>query len=253
MSATPPAAITPDDSMRVAQLGRATLAIRPSHPWKGVLLAWDGEHITGLSPIALALSSAGTSHRPPLAEVYERGSDLVASFISTAPLTVRPEIYWRMSTDPETQAGGVELMLSIETWLLASDPRCNLLSDLPIGEVLTSGPDGEFRGLNPATTALIPERTAGLLCRPELHAGVSYLQLAQPADVAKAHLTRIDPSTTELLIGAHFSLDLFAESLEKGVIRRGRVQAWLIPRENDTLTAARLLKAFLDSPPPLTT
>lgn len=249
----PATTTSPDDSMRVAQLGRATLAIRPSQPWMGVLLAWDGSPIPGLAPIALELSSASQQHRPPVAEVYERGSDLVASFASTAPLTVRPEIYWRMSTDFESQSGGVELLLSIETWLLASDPRCTLLTELPVGEVLTAGDDTQLRGLNPATSKLVPERTAALLCRSELTPTVSYLQLQHPADIASAELTRLDPAASELMIGANFTLSLFAESLEKGVIRRGRVQAWLLPRENDVSIAARLLQQFLESPPPLTT
>ena len=46
---------------------------------------------------------------------------------------------------------------------------------------------------------------------------------------------------------------LFPERLEKGVIRRGRICAWFLPREADLAIAAELFRRFVSQPPPLTT
>jgi hypothetical protein len=46
---------------------------------------------------------------------------------------------------------------------------------------------------------------------------------------------------------------LFPESLEKGVIRRGRVRGWFLPREGDADAAAERYRQWLAEPPPLTT
>jgi hypothetical protein len=46
---------------------------------------------------------------------------------------------------------------------------------------------------------------------------------------------------------------LFAEFLEKGVIRRARVHGALLPRANDTEIAIECCRAALQSPLPLTT
>jgi hypothetical protein len=46
---------------------------------------------------------------------------------------------------------------------------------------------------------------------------------------------------------------LFLESLEKGVIRRGRARGMVIPREGDLAAATAAYRDFCQSPPPLTT
>jgi hypothetical protein len=46
---------------------------------------------------------------------------------------------------------------------------------------------------------------------------------------------------------------LFGSFLEKGVIRRARLRADLLPREHDVAMATRCLAAFRDSAIPLTT
>src|SRR5262245_47212241 len=57
-----------------------------------------------------------------LADSYLRGGDMVASFAESGGQRVAPEIYWRASFVQELAATKIELIVSIRTGLLDSEP-----------------------------------------------------------------------------------------------------------------------------------
>ena len=78
--------------------------------------------------------------------------------------------------------------------------------------------------------------------------GLSYLEMVHPSDLSQARVNVVEPADPHL----HTSFRLFAEHLEKGVIRRGRLRGLFLPRPNDTVDALDAHREFHLSPPPLT-
>jgi len=175
-----------------------------------------------------------------LVESYVRGQDCIANYAPIPPDQVQPQIYWRGSFDPAKNATGLEMIVSMQTSLLDSDPLVAIVSELPAGEEL-SWCDREWQPIGGGQARL--ERDKGhsglFLLRPE-NADWSYAEAVFPSDFVQ---------TDRLLSRSH---PLFAERLEKGVIRRGRVAGWLLPRERDQELALALWNTFCQSPPPLT-
>ena len=75
---------------------------------------------------------------------------------------------------------------------------------------------------------------------------VSYVEMVHPSDFRTVELTWRDGQ-------AAVRTPLFADRLEKGVIRRGRVRGWLVSSPGDLAAAERLFREFAESEPPLTT
>jgi hypothetical protein len=78
-------------------------------------------------------------------------------------------------------------------------------------------------------------------------AAYSYAEMVHPADFAGASL---ELRGEELL---RFSHPLFAERLEKGVIRRVRLCGVFLPRDRDLEKASAIYRNFIAEPLPLTT
>jgi hypothetical protein len=152
----------------------------------------------------------------------------------------------------------VELILSMRTDLLDSQPQTLVFSSLRCDEVLSSlrlDVDA-FRAASPGKLqrADLSEEDvpAYLFRRPRspgrkrVDAGVSYFQMVHPDDFFatdyRSKRYREQLTTT-----------LFPERLEKGVIRRARVCGWFLPAENDLAVAVELARQFIDEPLPLTT
>ncbi|MCU0877340.1 MAG: hypothetical protein MUF06_06095 [Pirellulaceae bacterium] len=189
-----------------------------------------------------------------LEEAYVRGSDLVATYAKTPPYHVAPQAYWRATWIAEWEAVKLELVLSVQTDLLDSQPRCTIESG---GQATSLWMAGEFDGsaFREWSTAAPTSAGAGD-ASPQLYvlrneqAGFSYAELVHPMDFVAASIDA-DLGTT----GGIFSVrsTLFPERLEKGVIRRARVGGWFLPLENDLAAAAALAQAFVGEPLPLTT
>jgi hypothetical protein len=197
-------------------------------PWRGFSPALTKQ--AGVAVLKVATRFSAPTEPETLVETYERGSDLVATYTQTPERNYRPQVYWRylaLSLGAD-EVAGVELLLSAQTSLLDSQPGSIVESTLPAGESLEVTSDG-----------------CAVLFRPSVWQ-VSYLEMIQPSDRAGRELTLI-----ESLPGVRWRL--FPESLEKGVIRRGRVRGLFVPRANDIEIAAQCYEAFLAAPPPLST
>ena len=174
----------------------------------------------------------GIDSRPGVAEEsildrYIRGNDLVARYAQTEQRPVSPEVYWRAFT--EANISGIDLIVSMQTDRLESDPSISIGNLLPAGQFV-KGAVGE----------------AGALFRPE-HSDVSLLLAAHPSD---CELLQTDAAPEGK---STISFVLFRPGLEKGVIRRGRLRAAFLPRANDQTLAGEQYHEFLTSQLPLTT
>jgi hypothetical protein len=189
-----------------------------------------------------------------LDEAYVRGSDLVATYAKTPPYHIAPQAYWRATWIAAWQAVKLELVLSVQTDLLDSQPRMTIESGgQATGLWLASEfAAGAFRPWSPGDPpGLSSSDGLPLLCviRNE-EAGFSYAELVHPSDFVAASI-----DADRGAAGGVFAIrsTLFPERLEKGVIRRARVSGWFLPVENDLAAAAALAQEFVAEPLPLTT
>jgi hypothetical protein len=184
-------------------------------------------------------------------ESYVRGVDLVATYAPLATGDLRPQIYWRVIRSSDPPGVGVEVIVSIETNLLDSDPAGGATSLVSADSILSLGESGQFRPLdldrNAAWDAQPPEDAGALLFR--LVGGrCSYLEMAHPLDFCEASLSGEVGQPPR----ARSRFSLFRERLERGVIRRCRLRGLLLPPAQDTPAAVALYREFSASPLPLT-
>jgi hypothetical protein len=180
----------------------------------------------------------------------------VASYAKSPHGAVKPHIYWRAMQDAARTAAGVQLILSMQTDELDSQPESLVKSRLPASEVFVLDSVSEYvpERLDPAAlpaeyTALAGDAACLFLFRLA-EAGISYAEMVHPGDFVSARLEgnpAADGAGQLTLVWT-----LFPESLEKGVIRRSRIAGWLLPSENDLAHAAELFRQFVEAPLPLT-
>ncbi|MBI1246987.1 hypothetical protein GC197_03980 [bacterium] len=175
-------------------------------------------------------------------EFYIRGNDLVERYV-TDQEQLATEIYSRVL--PELD--GVELIVSRQTSLLDIDPQLELKFRFDdANTVSTMNSEGGWNppGLEPENRADVSEpMVVAIGCLD----AVQYALMVYPGDCDSILAQRTNEETVQVRV------PLFASHLEKGVIRRSRVQ--LIRAEGkDAMEqlAARYI-AFCDSEIPLTT
>lgn len=237
-----------DDSATLS-LPALTARVNVLEPWRGLLAP---QWCSAALPATLAILQVDAReliapNRLPL-EVYVRQQDLIATYAPSEGRNVQTQIYWRAA-----QLDGVatvELILSAQTHLLDSRPSLMALSTLPAGAVFHL-PDHADRLTEVSLDSqsrlefAADQRVPLFLFRPH-GAAYSYAEMVQPSDFAGASL---ELRGEEVL---RFSHPLFAERLEKGVIRRVRLCGALLPRDGDLEQALELYRRFVSEPLPLT-
>jgi hypothetical protein len=191
---------------------------------------------------------------PPLVDSYVRGRDLVANYAEAARGAVQPHIYFRAGNSGD--AAGLELIVSMQTSFLDSQPESLVTSELHASEVLIldSVLEQVAQPFDPAVQQATFSGAAGkaaYLFLFRLSDSLSYAEMVHPGDFVSAQL---DASSTATRPGTLFKLTwrLFPEPLEKGVIRRCRIAGWFLPRDNDQQRSADLFRQFVEEPLPLT-
>jgi hypothetical protein len=186
-----------------------------------------------------------------LTDCYSRGNDLVATFERVAPGSVSPQVYWRARHHEDHGAVGIEVIISMHTDLLDSQPRSAVWTSVKDSRALRTAhldPSG-FRETSAGSYKRMAFTTSNInlmVCRREWFPKVSYAEMVHPDDFCE-----LDPGGSHN--AAKLEWMLFPERLEKGVIRRARISGWFMPAENDLATAVELAKRFVAEPPPLTT
>lgn len=227
---------------------------RPDLGLVDLAMAGDGLADAGVLGVGLVEPAA---FRPQLpAECYVRGTDLVAVYDESPARPVRIDALWRATAtqSPPGVIAVVDLLVSVRTSLLESQPALAVGSTVPADQVLRlGGPDLAEHApavcLNvPAGSPLVlrPAEGPGCLVFRPGHGDRSYAEMVHPADFHEAVLCRTGPQG-ELLRVAY---PLFPQPLEKGVILRARVRgAWLALRDDVRLAAGQYEALVADAPP----
>jgi hypothetical protein len=186
-----------------------------------------------------------------VADSYVRGCDLVASYLPSKEWPYSPEVYWRVCSEFGACAlASISLILSVNTHLLDSWPRISLQSCFTAEEVLFLHADATKENtdvIRKSEHVFRPSST--LSCR--LHRlpdrPFSYAEIMPATDFCEARIQHNADNK------CYARWELFSHFLEKGVIRRARLQAVVLPRENDVELALRCCRQLENAPLPLTT
>jgi hypothetical protein len=231
-------------------LGELSGAIDLRAPGEGLKLRFHGQLFTAL---AVELPTLTDTQATTALEAWVRGNDLVATYSQRQDRHTRGQMYLRAQQylNAGSAAPAIELITSVQTSLLDSDPSLNVRSRiaardiLRLTEIATNRAMPIERNDDQQHFLAAPAEIACFIFR--LNGGQSsYVEMVHPADFNHSVLRRLPSGETEL------SHRLFAGRLEKGVILRSRVRALLVPSENDAALASACYADFATSEPVLT-
>jgi len=204
-------------------------------------------------PASNPISDRGdsTSWRSPVADAYVRGNDLVASYQSIDEWPYSPQLYWQ--ADLPGSVGGVaaslSLLVSLQTQLLDTRPQISVVSRAPTAELMQIAMnEGGKASVKPigSEECWYPTGASCCVIRRLPNTSFSYIEVIASSDFCEATVSSNDDGT------ASVTWHLFSEFLEKGVIRRARVNAALLPAEKDIELAIECCAAIEHFPLPLT-
>ncbi len=244
-----------------------------SRPHSGLsALAFDSDHrlglLLGVIPHGQWLSPSDTkggdearSWPLPLAETYVRGNDLVATYRASDNSPFSSQLYWRTATldGVEGVVASISLLVSLQTQLLDTRPQISVVSLLSAKETLCIDVDDhakpEINQVRPPESDQIRTGENNVaagkvrcVLRRLVAPGLSYAEIMPSADYFAMYAAGPNAEGDYIT-----EWTLFADFLEKGVIRRARVHAALLPRENDIELATICCLAIERLELPLTT
>jgi hypothetical protein len=235
---------------------RLHATIELTRPAEGIqCLSFTRASLKGMQLMRVAVPKGAHGLPKCVEDAYVRGPDIIVTYAETPQSPVRPQVYWRILDEPLVSPGVVlEAIVSIQTRLLDSDPRIELASTLPGRDWLCLAGDaatGGFRPValddrSPRSIDIVPSGTALLGRIPVSSCSYGHILLA--TDLLDAHIAW-DPAHRMTTLSAVF----FGERLEKGILRRVRSRAILVPREQDEELMAELLITSVAAAPPLAT
>jgi len=245
-------------------LPRIAAEVNLLRPEEGLArVALDGVEPSDSAILQLGLPIADAARS---VDHYVRGSDLIATYEETAGRPLRAQIYWRAasrrvdSSATSAPPGAIELVTSVQTGLLDSDPRMatqTLVSATEVFELsdADSGAFSKLDGVSAETEYNPTGATACFLVRLPLRVW-SYAEMVHPLDAQASTVgMAFRPSNDFAGSGSVWRLrhELFLQRLEKGVILRARVLGLFLSRDDDMRAAAERYAAFCAEEPPLTT
>ena len=237
------------DSKASLTLGDLDCRLDSSHPFAGMSATIAGATLR-LFRVELSAASQQPTDQSP--ECYVRGCDLVCTYLDDDERKIRGQVYWRALEWGPTRAPGVDLIVSVQTSLLDSNPTLSVRSSAQASEVL------RVKQFDPAATENIlkPDPNAHIVTVQgtmpacflfRLNAAeLTYVEMVHPADFVSSCFHETAPGEME------HSTQLFRGPLEKGVILRSRLRGVIVPRAGDVVAAVGCYREFAASEPPLT-
>ncbi len=226
----------------------------------------ESAKIFQLSPPPLSLSRADAWQ---LEDCYCRGRDLIVTFAPSKEYPLRTQLIWRAhnTDDPSVSLGGIELIVSVQTDTVGTDPQVcaesTITSRGTLRYVESAGPTFVLLGADTDVSnhaASHDTASNGYLIRlPNSPDRVAHF--VHPDDYCGARLSsRQTPQGMNLRI-AH---PLFSGELEKGVILRVRMAVFFFTGNDDAMkddamkndeveNAIRAYHQFIAQPLPLAT
>lgn len=204
-----------------------------------------GAKVTLGRDAASLFSIESSSANESLSDLYVRGNDLIANYKSSADEFQR-ELYWRIhDVGAETESFALEVIYSLQTDLLHSQPDPCIVSTLRLQSVSYWSAVGD-----PLVGELKWQKqdaAEGCQLMISTLAGGNQLALAvYPSDLIQMELAQSDGETT-------VTCRLNADFLEKGVIRRTRMFAICAHSAASESDMVQIAQTFLDAKTPLTT
>ncbi|MEO0529215.1 MAG: hypothetical protein AAF266_01425 [Planctomycetota bacterium] len=207
------------DPVAVIECGRLLGQMPIADPAAGISeLRFSGVHMPG---VLLRVAGAGQSLAAS-EDTYARGEDRVSTHPATDAFPFRTQLYWSARS---LAAGGVAITLtvSLQTDLLDTSPELSLTTRI-----------------DNATAKLL----GGDVCRLDAEQSPSVVIAPHPSDMLEFNPTVRDGEVV---------LQFTPPFLEKGVIRRCRVAAILLPHDTDDVSVAKAIEEFAALPLPLAT
>ena len=177
------------------------------------------------------------------------GESIQATFAPKDCFPVETQVTWRTG---RTDSGHpcLDTVISVGTQRLSACSRLNLLSMVPVAEVLVpeqaetaAPPAWKTYGLASGDPASI-EASCILVRFPD--ETWSYAEMTHPCDPVECEISSC--AETRRLALRH---ELFSQSLEKGVILRARLRGVFLPRQSDCAAASAAFAEWTASAPPL--
>ena len=214
--------------------------------------------------LAGVVPSGVTAWPAKVVDTYVRGHDLVATYEPTADWPYAPQLYWRAERLDTGQGvvTSVSLLVSVQTNLLDTHPRIEVASSLPADEVLrvaiADGEAAHVEALLGGERTIHPRADVCCVLRRLPGGRLSYAEFMPASDFRRLTVDlqprpSARPNHTPSGGDCHTRWELFAEFLEKGVIRRVRLQLAVLDRAGDIELAAECCRTMKRRPLPLTT
>ncbi len=235
----------------LAWLAAAVNVLRPQDGLQNIRI--DEKPIGDASILQVRMRDVDSDEDERPTECYVRGADLVAQYAQTERANVSPQIYWRAVRLEAERSVGVELITSVQSSLLDSDPSVAIGSTLPASDVwwLADPKEPRFERAALADTESLEvasDAAAGLFLFRLRSIAHSYVEMIRTADFTKAEVTKHAGADGEI----RSAFRIFDERLEKGVIRQARLRGVFVPREGDQQAAVECYHRFVRSAVPLT-
>ncbi len=235
-------------AVATATLGDYQITVDAADPSRGV--QWTTSAVKGFNGNTLQfIPPVSAKSVPVLTDLYVRGSDLIASYEQLPGAEVQPQLYWRLLEHAELEAVGVQLLLSMQTSLLQSEPRCTVVSNLDgVRTAIWNWKEKTWWGgdvAQPIDLRSTPSAGGFVTWFSQPKEANSYIEVIYPDDQVTQHVT----------LGRSEAC-FFAEHLEKGVIRRGRIAGWIAPNQKlmaGPVTPLQLFQVAQQEALPLTT
>jgi hypothetical protein len=193
--------------------------------------------------LALQLSKPQTDESEKQLTAYTRDRDLIATYGKQTNQANHAEFMWRyMTSSNETQSSvGVEVVATLQTDELYQPARLTSQTSLTSGNISTYSSAGTW---SDAPTNATTANAIAILCH--FSNRTSYLEIAHPMDAQGFTLDCSAEST-------RWEFLLLDQEIEKGVIRRARIQGWWCSEHLTRDAASELIALLANSPLPLTT
>lgn len=251
------------DYLATAETNHFRAQVDLRFPQRGIhKLVIDGRELTGASVLGIALDNApldASEEIEPeqiepeqIADCYVRGRDLVVTYDQTNQRPNQTQLYWRI-LDLDPAICGFELIYSLQTSLWETEPVASLRTVVPASSVryLRKRDDAKFDELNLSAKQDSPRTTNSAfaaIIRPA-NCDLSYIELLDPTEHGNSRFRFAAAGEASVRL----NYEIYADRLEKGVIRRGRIRGLFVTRANDEPSALACLEQLTNAAPPLTT
>ncbi len=176
-------------------------------------------------------------------ECYIRGNDLVVDYPLMPDRHLKPQIYWRAVSEIGSCWNGMELIVSMQTDSLDSDSSVVIRTHGLWDTIQYLDADRELRDVNGSRARFGPSVALPVLVLRGKYG--TYIETVYPGDFVSVKVARVHDRVS-------VSWQLFAERLEKGVIRRTRLQGVFGWDHSSREAIVEAFEAFCSAPLPLT-